>query len=176
MKILETTRLSLFEIELSDNVFVHDLLNSPNWMKYIGDRGVHNHEDATKFISERLIKSYTEFGFGFYKMVLKETGMDIGICGLIKRPELEFPDIGFAVFPEYEGCGFTSEAAFATMDYAKNRLGLEVILGVTSHDNFGSRRVLEKVGLSLVGNTKISTTDEDLLLFSNQHNKDGETK
>ena len=165
--ILETPRLILQEAVLSDAPFFYQLLNSPNWIKYIGDRGIGTVADAEAYIQKSLIHSYRENGFGLYNMVLKENGMPIGLCGLINRPTLDHPDIGFAVLPAYEGKGYTSEAAQGTMDYAQKVLGLKKILGITSEHNLGSQRILEKVGLRFVEKKKRSAEDvEETLVYA----------
>src|SRR6187549_3768173 len=101
MKVLETDRLSLREFVLDDAAFLLSLLNSPGWLKFIGDRGVHTIEDARKYIAERLVSSYRTFGFGFYVVTPKDEDIPIGMCGLVKRDTLEDVDIGFAFLPEY---------------------------------------------------------------------------
>ncbi len=40
MNIPETDRLNLTELSEADAAFMLELLNSPAWLKYIGDRGV----------------------------------------------------------------------------------------------------------------------------------------
>jgi RimJ/RimL family protein N-acetyltransferase len=71
MKILETERLILREIEESDDAFMLDLLNQPSFIKYIGDRNVRALDEAREFIESRYRKSYAENGFGLYAVELK---------------------------------------------------------------------------------------------------------
>ena len=98
MKILETERLVIAEATMSDSQFIFDLLTSPNWLKYIGDRGIRSIEDASEYIENSLIKSYRDNGFGLYKVVLKQNQIPIGLCGLLKRPVFDHPDIGSYTF------------------------------------------------------------------------------
>ena len=167
MIILETDRLRLEESTLADGSFCYELMNSPNWIRFIGDRGIKTVSDAEKYIQNSHINSYKEHGFGLWKMVLKSENQSIGFCGLLKRPHLEYSDIGFAIFPRYEGQGLVSEAAHATMKYAKSKLGLTTILGVTDTENIGSQKILQKIGLEFVENIKWNGTDEEVMLFSN---------
>ena len=55
MNIIETNRLILRKFIIDDAGFVLELLNSPSWLKYIGDRNVKNLEDAKNYISDKLI-------------------------------------------------------------------------------------------------------------------------
>jgi RimJ/RimL family protein N-acetyltransferase len=162
--IFETERLLLAEVNVDDAVFFYRLLNTPKWIKFIGNRHIDSVEKAEKYIQNLILPSYAKHGFGFYKMVLKESKKAIGICGLVKRPNLENVDIGFAILPKYERKGYTYEAAKAMMDYAKNKLQLEKIVAITVLENEGSRKLLEKIGLQQ--SNKILFGEEGLLLYS----------
>ncbi|MGI9544205.1 MAG: GNAT family N-acetyltransferase [Cyclobacteriaceae bacterium] len=167
MTILTTERLTLDEAVIQDAEFIFHLLNSPNWIEFIGDRGIKSIKDAERYIQNSLINSYKENGFGLYKMVLLEGNKPIGLCGLLKRTNLDHPDVGFAILPEFEGMGYTYEAAKATIEYAHSALSLPTILAITSEDNVRSQSLIKKIGLHYVGQTRLSTDEEELMLFSN---------
>ena len=122
MRILATERLWVEEANADDVKFIYALLNSPNWLRFIGDRGIRSLDDALEYIESAMIKSYRENGFGLYKLVLKADQKPIGLCGLLKRPVFDHPDIGFAVLPEYEGKGLVFEAAKAILEHAQTIL------------------------------------------------------
>jgi hypothetical protein len=46
---------------------------------------------------------YARLGFGLYLTELKESGVPLGICGLIKRDGLEDVDIGICLSSEVLG-------------------------------------------------------------------------
>ena len=165
MKILETTRLILTEFTIDDAPFVLELLNTPSWLKYIGDRGVKNLQDAQNYTEEKLIKSYRKNGYGLYLVNLKAKNKPIGMCGLVNREGLEDVDIGFAILPEYERQGFGYESAISVMDYAKNQLNLKRIVGITVPKNKGSIKLLEKIGLHFEKKLDWGEEKEELLLF-----------
>jgi [ribosomal protein S5]-alanine N-acetyltransferase len=48
--IIETDRLTLSKVTEDDASFILALLNTPGWLKFIGDRGVKTIEDAQKYI------------------------------------------------------------------------------------------------------------------------------
>ncbi len=164
MKIVETERLIVEEANLNDATFFLVLLNSPNWLKFIGDRNIKLLADAQKFVQESLIDNYKKNGFGFYKMSLKESNEPIGAIGFLKREYLEFPDIGYAILPIYENKGYISEAAKAVFEYGKNTLQLKTILGITTEENLASQKVLLKIGLHLVDKRRVE--GEELLYYS----------
>jgi RimJ/RimL family protein N-acetyltransferase len=90
----------------------------------------------------------------------------IGMCGIIKRGNLESPDIGFALLPEFTGKGFAFEIANATMIFAKNFLKLPVILAIAVPNNIKSIKLLEKLGLKFSKTLKLQNDAEEVMLFS----------
>ncbi|WP_421976232.1 GNAT family N-acetyltransferase [Roseivirga seohaensis] len=163
MIVLETERLRLEEGTPDDQVFIFTLLNSPNWIEFIGDRGIESLTDAENYIKNVLIKSYKQTGFGLYKVILKQDNSPIGLCGFLQRDFLDHPDIGYAILPKHEGKGYTSEAAKAMLEYGRSTLGFKTILAITSSKNSASQRLLQKIGLERQYNEKYTKESNDLL-------------
>ena len=115
MNIIETERLIICHLSEGDSEFILELLNSPGWLKFIGNKNVKTKTDAKNYIINGPLKSYAVNGFGLYLVKLKIINTPVGICGLIKRESLEDIDIGFALHPEYEGYGYACEAAAAVL-------------------------------------------------------------
>ena len=46
----KTERLLLRSLTLADAPFIFELVNTAGWIQFIGDRNVHNHEDAERYI------------------------------------------------------------------------------------------------------------------------------
>jgi RimJ/RimL family protein N-acetyltransferase len=166
MNIIETDRLILRKLTLDDADFILDLLNEPSFIQFIGDRGVRTIEDAREYLSKRLIDSYERHGFGLYLTLLKDGEVPIGICGLVKRESLHDVDVGFAFLPQYWLKGYAFESASAVLSYARQTLGIKRIAGIATPDNYGSIRVLEKLGLKFEKMVKLSEDDVELKLFT----------
>jgi len=164
--VLETERLVLRRLSTDDAEFVLGLLNEPSFLRYIGDRGVRNLEQATQYILNRLVTSYERNGFGLYLVELKESGIPIGISGLVKRDTLPDPDIGFAFLPAYWSKGYAVESAVAVMNHAREVLGLTRIVAITSLDNEASAKLLGKIGLRFERLIKLSEDEEEIKLFT----------
>ena len=149
MKILETERLILRELRTADDAeFVYELLNTPKFIKYIGDRGVRSSDEAAGFIENRYRLSYLNNGFGLYVVEQKSDNVAVGLCGFVKRNTLPGPDIGFAFLPKFEGLGYGFESAEAMMKYGRDTLGFTRVLAITSLDNAASGRLLKKLGFT----------------------------
>lgn len=165
--ILETKRLTLREFTLGDAKFIIQLLNSPGWIEFIGDRNVKTEEQAKDYLLNGPIKSYKENGFGLYLVEIKNDGTPIGMCGLLKRDKLENPDIGFAILPDFFRKGYAYEIAMATMDYAKDVLKIHCVMAITIPSNKATIKLLEKIGLKFIKTISFPNETEELKLFSN---------
>jgi RimJ/RimL family protein N-acetyltransferase len=166
MIILETDRLILSKLSLEDAEFMFELVNEPSFIRYIGDKGVRNLDDARAYIVDGPVASYERNGFGLYKVELKASGAPIGICGLLKRDTLPDADIGFAFLPAHWSQGYAFESAAAVMNYAREALKLKRILAITSPDNQASAKLLGKIGLRFERMIKLSDDAEEIKLFS----------
>ncbi len=120
-------------------------------------------EDVMRFIREpqkraesinwiKLISSrWEKEQIGFCAIFEKQTGKFAGWCGLWILQETGETEVGYAVAKEFWGKGYAAEAARVFLDYGFNELGLDNIVAVAYPKNFGSRRVMEKLGMNYVG-------------------------
>lgn len=159
MRVLETDRLALRRLTLDDADFIYRLVNEPAWLRFIGDKNVRTLEDARHYLRTGPLDMYARFGFGMFLVELKDGGAAIGTCGLLKRDTLPDPDVGYAYLPEFWGKGYAVEAAAAVLDFGHRVHGLRRILAITSQDNTGSIRVLEKCGMTFQRMHQISPND-----------------
>ena len=165
MKILETERLSLRRLTVEDGEFMLELLNDPSWLRFIGDKGVRTLDAARDYISQSLVAMYKRLGFGLYLTELKDEGVPVGICGLIKRDALEDVDIGFAFLPQFRRQGYAYESAAAVMEYGKRTFGFNRLAAITAPDNYGSAKLLEKLGFNFERTIKLSADGAEVSLF-----------
>lgn len=166
MTVIETERLILRKFNENDYDFIYRLLNTPGWLQFIGSRGITGYKEAKIYLRELVIAGYTKNGYGFYMMVRKLDGAELGMCGLIKREGLEDVDIGFAILPEFERQGYTTEAAIATMDYAEKVLRLPKVAAITTKDNTACINVLKKLDMRFEKFVKLPNDPEELMLFA----------
>lgn len=161
--VIETPRLLLQKFIVEDAPFMLELLNTPLWIKFIGDRNVKTVAESEQYLLNGYIKSYQTHGFGFYKVVLRETNEAIGICGIIKRDYLEDADIGFAFLPQFLGKGYGFESASATLDYAQNALKIKRLVAIVNPENIISIGLIKKIGMQF--EKTIYSNKEELMLF-----------
>lgn len=145
--LISSNRLHLSEFSLKDASFFFELVNDPDWIKYIGDRNIKTISDSEDYLKDKIIPSYKQFGFGFYVVRLKESNLPIGMCGLIKRDWMSYVEIGYAFLNKHRSKGYAIEASIATKKYAKEEIGISKIAALTDVDNEKSGNLLNRLGL-----------------------------
>lgn len=166
MKVLETERLVLSHLTIADASFMLELMNEPGFIEFVADRGLRTEADAALYLAEKILPSYEKFGFGLWRVELKESATAIGICGLLKRDTLDDPDVGFSILERFCRQGYAYEAAAAVLNYGRTTLGLTQICGITAPNNRISIRLLEKLGLKLQRRIHVPGYGTESLLFS----------
>jgi RimJ/RimL family protein N-acetyltransferase len=166
VSVLETERLTLREATEDDAPFVLELLNSRGFIEGIADRGVRTLEQARDYIRERMVAQYREHGFGMWVATPKDESAPVGLAGLVKRDVLPHVDVGYAFLERAWGRGYAQEAAAAVLRHAREALGLQTVVAITSPDNRASQRVLEKIGLRFVEMIELPGWDEPSAYFS----------
>jgi ribosomal-protein-alanine N-acetyltransferase len=156
----ETERLLLTPITIGDAPFIYELLNTPLWIKYIGERNIKTIDDAEKYIQILL----TTPSLTYWVVTQKETNTPLGLITLIKRDYLEHPDIGFAFLPQYFNKGYAFEASKEILNYVINVCGISTVVAITIPENISSIHLLEKLGLHK--EKPITIEKEDLLVYS----------
>lgn len=143
-----TDRLELRALTLDDLDDLASMLGDSEALTHWGPPL--NREQSRSWI-ERNLRRYQDDGFGRCAVILGSTGELVGDCGLIRtvvegRPEVE---LGWIVRRSHQGKGIATEAAAAWRDYAFETLRLERIVSMVSQQNLASRRVAEKLGMTV---------------------------
>ncbi len=152
MKVLETERLILRPLEMSDVDALMGIFSDPVAMRYYPS--TKSRREAEEWV-RRFQKSYREHGFGLWAAILKDSGEFAGQCGLVAqevdgRDEVE---IGYLFLRRFWGHGLATEAAQACRDYGFGTLGCDRLVSLIDPSNLASRRVAEKVGMRLEKHT-----------------------
>ena len=153
--LLETNRLI---IEYFDTNDISD------WAKIESDADVRRFVDgkvlsineAGAYVAMN-IRQYQTRGYGRYAVRLKQNRTLIGMCGFLN--ETYGIDFGYRYSKDSWGKGLGFEAGKEVLEYGFSELGLEKVVGLTAEQNYGSIRILEKLGFKfqekfLFNNTK----------------------
>lgn len=165
MIVCETPRLRIRHFTLDDASFILRLLNEPSFIENITDKGVRTLDGARGYLRDGPLASYAKFGLGLNQVESKDGATPIGMCGMLKRDNLEHPDIGYALLPEFHGQGYALEAAQGVMtayrrDHARGR-----ILAIVKPENSRSIHLLEKLGMRAEGMYRLNEHEPELRLY-----------
>lgn len=162
---LNVARLTLREFTAADAPFILRQLNEPSFIENIADRGVRTEQQAIAYLENGPLASYRQHGFGFWAVQLKDTDTVIGMCGLVKRPNLDDADLGYALLPEYFGQGHAFEACCACITAAFHEFALPRLLAIVNPGNTPSRRLLEKLGFAQQGMREVYPGEPALCIY-----------
>ncbi len=148
MTVLETERLLVREFVSEDIDSLSAVLSDPATMRYYPaplDRA-----GVAEWI-ERNRRRYRDTGHGLWALVLKSSGEVVGDCGLTRQTvdEIQEIELGYHLRRDLWGQGYASEAARACRDYGFAQLRVDQLISLVRIGNLPSRRVAEKVGMSM---------------------------
>ncbi|GMG87143.1 GNAT family N-acetyltransferase [Biformimicrobium ophioploci] len=164
--VTRTPRLRLRRLRYGDAAFIVAVLNTPGFLRFVGDRKIRTEADARCYLDEGPLKMYRERGFGLWLVERSSDGVALGLCGLIKRDSLEDVDIGYGFLPEHEGQGYALEAARTVVAHAEAVVGLDRLVAICDPQNAASIRLLEKLGMEIEGQISAEEDGKALHLFS----------
>ncbi|MEW7277530.1 GNAT family N-acetyltransferase [Aquimarina sp. 2201CG1-2-11] len=164
-KEFETERLLITPTIEQDAELIYEMMNSPKFIQYVGNRNISSISEAKKYILDKMLPQLKNFGYSNYTITRKSDTIKVGICGLYDRDGVKGIDIGFGLLPKYEGKGYAFESANRLKEAAFNEFGITVINAITSKHNIASQKLLEKLGLECVGTTILPNEAEELFLY-----------
>ena len=148
-----------------DAKLIFQLMNTPKFIKYIGDRKISSINDAKNYIKVKMLAQLYLMGYSSYTLINKSNGDKIGICGHYNRAGVDGIDIGFGILPHFERLGYAFESSSRLIKGAFEELEIEEIKAIANQDNISSKNLLKKLGFKLIGKTILPDEKDELLLF-----------
>ena len=148
--IIETNRLLLRNFTEEDARLLYELNLDPEVIKYTYDP-IKDVDHAKQILQQVILPQYTLYNHGRWAVHVKPELEFIGWCGLKCIPARNEIDLGYRFIKNAWGNGYATEAAYACIKYGFEKLKLPRIIGRAVPANFGSFNVLEKCGLSFIG-------------------------
>ena len=161
---LHTQRLTLRKPTVTDASQLLQLFNQPDFIENIRDKHIRTEQQAIAEIEQVLLPHYDKYGFCLLSMDTAEEAC-IGMCGLVKRPALNIPDIGFAILSEHQNKGYVTEASVAVLEHGFNVLNLETIAAIVNPDNMASISVITKLDMSFIRGMQLDDDDAQVKYF-----------
>jgi ribosomal-protein-alanine N-acetyltransferase len=140
---LISKRIRTRPLVLEDSLIWQDFIIDNEVTKYFPfDTGKSTRENAEFWIKKQLTR-YQENEFGLHALIEIETGVLIGMCGLLTQEvnthkELE---LGYHLLPKYRGLGYATEASMCFIEYAKVNVLNASIISIIDIENSPSIQV-----------------------------------
>jgi RimJ/RimL family protein N-acetyltransferase len=147
--VIETQRLILRRWRDGDEIIAAPIYAKPEVMQYIPS-GTWDYEATTRIIA-RMQALENDQGFGFYPIVLKETGAIIGHAGLGYLERTKEVELAYVLDVQYWRRGLATEAARAILTHGFAAIGLERIVAVAFPENLRSVEVMKRCGMQACG-------------------------
>ena len=148
--ILETKRLRITSLGVSEADFYFQLFTDKDWVTFISDKKLKTVEETAAYLQTMLIPNFNKNRLGFFTVSLKETGEKIGVSTLIKRDNLSYIDVGYGFLPKGRGKGYATEATQKMIQFVQKDLQQKKVLAITKPNNIKSQNVLKKLGFVFV--------------------------
>lgn len=153
--ILETKRLILRPLELSDAEAMFEMDSNPKVHQYLWQNPSQDIEEIKKTIAF-VQGQYQQNNIGRFATILKQTGEFIGWTGIkfvTEQPEnsnINFYDYGYRLNEPFWGKGYATEATFAWFDHAFKKMNIEELHAYTHHQNDASNHILNKADMQFM--------------------------
>jgi len=168
IKMIETKRLIIREMVQHDYDALCKILCDEEVMRTAYENAF-SLEEAQNWLN-RHFKRYTEYGFGLWAVVLKETNEMIGQCGLTLQGwrDKEVLEIGYLFQKAYWHKGYATEAAIACKEYAFKVLNASSVYSIVRDTNIAAQNVAVRNGMNIIDkDTKnFRYIDMDFFLYS----------
>lgn len=141
--------MTLREAHEGDLDFLQRISQTPGWLANIGSRGTETLEGTRAYLERSFLTPYRTHGFGLW--VVEIDGIPVGLCGIVVRPGVEIPDLGYALLPEFEGRGYATLASQKVLEWVRTTQSWTHVDGYTAVGNVASDRVLQRLGFKDLG-------------------------
>jgi RimJ/RimL family protein N-acetyltransferase len=165
--VLETERLILRGFRREDLDDHAATLGNPAVTRYLTDEPM-SREDSWRRLT-MAVGQWPLLGYGYWAVVLKESGRVVGHCGFADmhramKPSISGePEMGWIFDPSVHGLGVAFEACAAALDWADSELEADSYPAIISLENEPSIRLAQRLGFERLPNAIYR--DEPVALF-----------
>ena len=156
----KTSRLTLNTLTQNDHQFISELVNSPEWLKFISSGKTKSNEQVTEYIE----RANNTPMCTYWAVRLNDSETPIGVISFKKRGDLEYYDFGFAFLARYGKNGYAFEAGELILNEIVSSKNHKNVLAITIPENMNSIRLLEKLEFSY--KEESVKNDEKILVYS----------
>jgi RimJ/RimL family protein N-acetyltransferase len=164
LTVFETERLTMRKFIRDDLPALHAIMEKEKVM-YAWEHGFTKNE-TRKWLNRQLTR-YKKEGYGYYAVILKETGVLVGQAGPLKNEidGREAVEIGYIFDNRYWKQGYCIEAVKGCILYAQDKLGIKELYCTMRPENEASVRIAEKAGMKKIGEEIKIYREKEMLHF-----------
>jgi RimJ/RimL family protein N-acetyltransferase len=152
---LETERLRFRRFRGDDFPVYETWCADIEIMRYLGGK-TFNRIEAWRHMAYQL-GHWALLGYGYYAVEEKSSGRLIGRVGFTNHAGWPGFELGWTIVPEFQRRGYATEAASMLLSYAFDMLDQPHVMSLIHPDNAPSRKVAEKLGQKIEGETEVLT-------------------
>ena len=159
---IKTNRLNLVPLSMEHLQTAYAYSSDPEITKYMVFLPVDSIGETRQFIEDsqrELLKEAPEY----YEFAVLLDGVHIGGASLYFDTVPDVGELGWILLPEYQGCGYATEAARALVAWGRDRFGVRRFIAHCDAENRASQGVMRRLGMTLVddaGTRKNRSSDE----------------
>jgi RimJ/RimL family protein N-acetyltransferase len=170
--VLETPRLILRELNLSDLDFVETMFSHPEVMQFFPR--CFSRDESTEWI-RRQQSRYAVEGHGYWLALDRASGEPVAQAGVMRAgvEGIVEPALGYIVHRPFWRRGYAAEAAAACRDHVFDTLGGSRVITLVRPENLPSLAVARKIGMTIERRT-IYARYEHFVLSMTRADRDAE--
>ena len=119
-------------------------------------------EQAATMLS-KIKNDYSEGNSVHWGIADTITNKIVGTCGYYRGLNKGEGELGCVLLPQYQGRGYMTSAMLLAINFGINTIGLKRIWAITSQDNYGAIRLLERLNFIKVADLEGNKVEYELL-------------
>lgn len=154
---MKLTTIRLILEPFSENTFdeVYDIFTDPFVRMYLCDNRILDKEEVLSFL-ETSQKSFKDKQYGLWGLQVKGNEKLIGFAGLWNFFDESYPQLMYALLPDFTGKGYAKEASLKIIEYAFCGLGIPYLDASCDTPNKASHKTALAIGMKKVEEKSIN--------------------
>ncbi len=154
--VLQTERLTLRPLALSDVDTVHVYASDPELTRFMLYLPSETREETLAFLSQAA-EEWQKQAPAFFEFAIVLEGVQIGAVSIYLNEDRTKGELGWILNRDYHGKGYAAEAALAVEEFAVRKLRVRKLIAHCDFRNRPSYRLMERLGLTLEDDTGTRT-------------------
>ena len=132
---------------------LHGILQNPDVLRYFPSTNSPSLPKVKKLVESQQAH-WDEHEYGWWAIADSETDALLGWCGLCYLPDTKEVELKYLLAEDAWGKGIATEASLVSLKHWIMNTDVEEIVGLAHPENIASARVLEKVGMTFINQTR----------------------